>query len=228
MHRGTAPNHIHIFIRLINSDSGTFSRHGTFTPSLDTVSANGRPMYTQIGSNACIFNTEWFQILQPRFSLTSIQLLKRDITGLSGKFSLTSSSNLSDGLTLRWADIFYNHNTLLCIDWQNFLLVQIETRGYQIIKLPHGVYTYFISNPYIVQFWWICLPAKASAWHFKDTLRSGTQNFLISFFTSLSCLNINILYMSLDFIILTFTADTAKKLPPEEEATERFRICIVT
>ena len=39
MHRGTAPNHIHIFIRLINSDSGTFCRHGTFTPSLDKISA---------------------------------------------------------------------------------------------------------------------------------------------------------------------------------------------
>ena len=67
MHRGTAPNHIHIFNRLINSDSGTFSRHGTFTPSLDKVSANDRPLYTQIGSNACIFKRDWFQTLQPRF-----------------------------------------------------------------------------------------------------------------------------------------------------------------
>ena len=34
MHQGTAPNHIHIFIRFISSDSGTFSRHDTFTPAL--------------------------------------------------------------------------------------------------------------------------------------------------------------------------------------------------
>ena len=72
MHRGTAPNHIHIFIRLINSDSGTFSRHGTLTPSLDKVSADDRPLYTQIGSNACIFNTDWLQLLQPQFSLISL------------------------------------------------------------------------------------------------------------------------------------------------------------
>ena len=144
MHRGTAPNDIHIFIRLINSDSCTFSRHGTFTPSLDKVSANDRPLYTQIGSNACIFKTDWLQILQPWFSFTYLQLLKRDITGLSGKFSLASSNNLSDGLTLRWADNSYNHNTLLCIDWQNFLPVQLEARGYQTIKQLHGVFTYVI------------------------------------------------------------------------------------
>ena len=34
--------------------------------------------------------------------------------------------------------------------------------------------------------------------------------------------------MSNDFIILPFTAETAKEFPPEKEATERFRICIVT
>ena len=34
--------------------------------------------------------------------------------------------------------------------------------------------------------------------------------------------------MSLDFIILPFTADTAKEFPPEKKAMERFRICPVT
>ena len=56
MHRGTAPNDIHIFIPLISSDSGTFSRHGTFIPILDKVSANDRRLDTQISSNACSFN----------------------------------------------------------------------------------------------------------------------------------------------------------------------------
>ena len=147
IHRGTAPNDIHIFIRLISSDSGTFSRHGTFTPSLDKVSANDRRLYTENSSNACSFNTDWLRILKPRLLFTSHQLLNRDITGTTVKFSFASSSNLSDRLTLRWADIFYNHNTLLCIDWQNFLLVEIEVRGYQTIKPLHGAFTYFILYP---------------------------------------------------------------------------------
>ena len=150
MHRGTAPNHIHIFIRLINSDSGTFSRHGTFTPSLDKVSANDRLLYTQTDSNACSFNTDWLRILLPRLLLTSLQPLNRDTTGITREFSLASSSNLSDGLTLRWADNFYNHNTLLRFDWWNFLLVQIEARGYQTIKLLHCVFTYFMFYLYII------------------------------------------------------------------------------
>ena len=150
IHRSTAPNDIHIFIGLISSDSVTFSRHGTFTPTLDKVSAKDRQLLTQIGSKASSFKTDWLRILQPRFFLTSLQLLKRDIMGLSGKFPLASSSNLSDGLTLRWTDIFYNHNTLLCFDWQNFLLVQNEASGYQTIKLIHCVSTYFIFYPYII------------------------------------------------------------------------------
>ena len=95
MHRGTAPNDIHIFIRLISSDSGTFSRHGTFIPILDKISANDRRLHTQISSNACSFNTDWLRILQPRLFFTSLQLLNRDITGITGKFSTSSSSNLT-------------------------------------------------------------------------------------------------------------------------------------
>ena len=117
MHRGTAPNHIRIYIRPINSDSGTFSRHGTFTPSLAKVSANDRPLYTQIGCNASNFNADRHRTLHLRHFLSCLQLLNQDITRITDKFSLASSSNLSDGLTLRWADIFYNHNTLLRFDW---------------------------------------------------------------------------------------------------------------
>ena len=84
MHRGTAPNDIHIFIRLISSDSGTFSRHGTFIPILDKVSANDRQLDTQISSNECSFITDWLRILQPRLFFTSLQLLNRDITGNTG------------------------------------------------------------------------------------------------------------------------------------------------
>ena len=142
MLRGTAPNHIHIFI---NSDSGTFSRYMTFTPRLDKVFANDRRLYTQIGSSACSFNTDWLRILQPRFFLTCLQLLNRDITGITAEFPLASSSKLSEGLILRWADIFYNHNTLLSFDWWKFVLVQIVARGHQTIKLLIGRFTYFIS-----------------------------------------------------------------------------------
>ena len=51
--------------------------------------------------------------------LTSSSLLSNFSSGTSRflvENSLTSSRNLSDGLTLRRADVFYNHNTLLCID----------------------------------------------------------------------------------------------------------------
>ena len=44
---------------------------------------------------------------------------------------------------------------------------------------------------------------------------------------SLTCLDtnaLNIYSLLLNFIILPFTADTAKELPPEKKATERFRI----
>ena len=198
MHRVTAPKDIHIFTRLTSSDSGTFSRHGTFTPSLDKVSANDRPLYTQIGSNACIFNRDWLQILQPRFSLTSLQLLKRDITGLSGKFSFASCSNLSDGLTLRWADIFYNHNILLCIDWQNFLLVQIETRGYQTINY-HIVYIHTFSLTLILSNFdeFVC---QQKHQHDISRIRWGVELKISSFqiFKSLSCLKTNIFYLTLN------------------------------
>ena len=84
------------------------------------------------------------------FSALLCTLLNRDIKGITGKFSISSSSNMSDELTLRWADNFYNYNTLFCIDWQNFLLVQIEARGYQTIKLLNCVFTYFIFYPYVI------------------------------------------------------------------------------
>ena len=48
---------------------------------------------------------------------------------------------------------------------------------------------------------------------------------------SLTCLHtnaLNIYSLLLNFIILPFTADTAKELPPEKKATERFRIFPVT
>ena len=149
MHRGTAPNDIHIFIRLISSDSGTFSRHGTFIPILDKLckrQTTGHPnqqqrMQFQYGLTPDSPTSPFLH-----FSATS----QPGYHGNHGKFSLASSSNLSDELTLRWAHVFYNHNTLLCIDWQNFLLVQIETRGYQTIKILNCVITYFIFYPYII------------------------------------------------------------------------------
>ena len=70
------------------------------------------------------------RIIQPRPFRTTLQLLNRDITGLTRIFSLASSSNLSNELTLRWADIFYNHNTLLTLTDKNFFSFKIEARGY--------------------------------------------------------------------------------------------------
>ena len=84
IHRGTDPNDIHKFICLISSDSGTFSRHGTFIPILDKFSANERRLDTQISSNTCSFNTDWLRILHLRLFFTSLQLLNRDITGITG------------------------------------------------------------------------------------------------------------------------------------------------
>ena len=127
MHRGTAFNHIHILIRLISGDSDTFSRHGTFTPSLAQVSVRNRQLHTQIGSNACSFNTDWLRILQPHVFLTSRQLLNGDIKGLRGKLSPASCSNLNDGFTLRWSDILYNHNTLFRIDRRTYFSVQLKS-----------------------------------------------------------------------------------------------------
>ena len=48
---------------------------------------------------------------------------------------------------------------------------------------------------------------------------------------SLTCLDtyaLNIYSLLLNFIILPFTAYTAKELPPEKKATERFGIFLVT
>ena len=48
---------------------------------------------------------------------------------------------------------------------------------------------------------------------------------------SLTCLDtnaLNIYSLLLNFIILPFKADTAKELPPEKKASERFRIFLVT
>ena len=50
------------------------------------------------------------------FSALLCTLLNRDIKGITGKFSISSSSNLSDALTLGGADVFYNYNTLLPSD----------------------------------------------------------------------------------------------------------------
>ena len=50
------------------------------------------------------------------FSALLCTLLNRDIKGITGKFSISSSSNMSDALTLIWAEVFYNHNTLLPSD----------------------------------------------------------------------------------------------------------------
>ena len=54
--------------------------------------------------------------------------------------------------------------------------------------------------------------------HLKFSI-PGLVQTLISFTSHL---------MSLDSIILPFTADSAKESPPEKKATERFHICIVT
>ena len=119
-HRGAAPKHNHIFFRLINSDSGTLSTDGKFIPSLARVSESDNRLHNQIGSQAHGFIPDWLRLRQSRLFLTSFQLLDREIKGIRGNFSLTSSSNMNDGLTLNWADVLNNHSTLLRIDWQDF------------------------------------------------------------------------------------------------------------
>ena len=180
MHRSTAPNHIHIFIRLISSDSGTFSRHGTFTPSPDKVSANDRPLYTQIGSNACIFNTEWLHILQPRLFCTSLHTSQPGHKGDYGKI-LTLQLQQSEWRTHpemsrrllqpQHSSPFWQIKFSTPSNWSTWL------SDYQAITWR--IYILY-TIPLIFLIWWICLPAKSSAWHFKDTLRNGTQKFLNS------------------------------------------------
>ena len=127
------------------------------------------------------------------FSAVLCTLLNRDIKGITGKFSLTSSSNLSDALTPRWADVFYNHNTLLRSDWRNFLLVQIEPRGYQTIKLLHGVYTYFILYPYFSYFDGFVCQQKHQHDISRIRWRMELKVYSFQIFNSLSYLITNIL-----------------------------------
>ena len=179
MHRRTAPNHIHIFIRLISSDSGTFSRHGKFTPSLDKVSANDRPLYTQVGSNACIFNTDWLQILQPRLFRTSLHTSQ---PGHKGDFEKILTHHLQQS---EWRTHPEMSQRLLQPQHSPpFRLIKFSSRSkwstwlsdYQAITWR--IYILY-TIPLHFLFWWICLPAKTSAWHFKDTLSNGTQSFFI-------------------------------------------------
>ena len=130
-------------------------------------------------------------------AMTFLQLLKRDITVLSGEFSLASSSNLSDGLTLRWADNFYNHNTLPCFDWWISLLIQIEARGYQTIKLLRGVFTYFILYLNLSHFDEFGCQQRHQ--HDFSRIRWGMElkNSSFQIFNSLSCLVTNILHITL-------------------------------
>ena len=182
MHQGTAPNHIHIFIGLISSDSGTFSKQGTFIPSLVKISANGRPLYTQIGSNACIFNTNWLQIHQPRLFRTS---LHTSHPGNKGDYGKILNLQLQQYEWRTHPDM--SRRLLQPQHSPSFWLIKFSSRSnwstwlsdYQAITWR--IYIRY-TIPLVFLFWWICLPAKTSTWHFKDTLRNGTQNFLISNF----------------------------------------------
>ena len=67
---------------------------------------------------------------------------------------------------------------------------------------------------------------------FQGTVEERNSKFphfktLLSF-TCLDTNALNIYSLLLNFIILPFTADTAKELPPEKKATERFRVFPVT
>ena len=67
---------------------------------------------------------------------------------------------------------------------------------------------------------------------FQGTVEERNSNFPhFKFLLSLTCWDtnaLNIYSLLLNFIILPFTTDAAKELPPEKKATERFRIFPVT
>ena len=126
MHRGTAPNDIHIFIRLISSDSSTFSRHGTFIPILDKVSANDRRLDTQISSNAnlafssllCNFSTGKSRELQ--------EILARQLQQPEWRTHLEMSPRL---LQPQHSPLFWLTKFSSCSNWSTWL------SDYQVIKL---------------------------------------------------------------------------------------------
>ena len=115
MHRGTAPKDKHIVIRLISIDSGTFSRHRRLAPTLKkSLQTTDDCIPKLAASHAVSIRTD-----SVFSNLLFSELLCNFATGTPRGLRENSptSSNLSVGLTLRWAELSYKHNTLLSFDW---------------------------------------------------------------------------------------------------------------
>ena len=228
MHRRTAPNHIHIFIRLISSDSSTFSRHGTFTLSLDKVSANDRPLYTQNGSNACIFNTDWLQILQPRLFRTSLHTSE---PGHKGGYEKILTHQLQQS---EWRTHPEMSRRLLQPQHSPpFWLIKFSSRSNcstQLSDYQADTWRIYIlyTIPLLFLFLCICLPAKTSAWHDISRIRWGKELKVSSFqiFITLSCFNTDIFYITwhLTSSYYPWRLILQRNSRLKRKATERFRI----
>ena len=231
MHRDNAPNDIHIFIRLISSDSVTFSRHGTFIPILDKVSSNHRRLDTQISSNACSFNTDWLRILQPGLFFTSLQPLNRDITGITGNSRSPAPATWMTNSP--WDEPTSSTTTTLSFvltDKIFFLFklkhVAIRLSSYQIVYLHTLSFTPKLSN--FDEF--VC---QIKHQHDISRISWGVELKISSFqiFTSLSCLNTNTFYITRNvnwFHHITLHGWHCKGIPTGKESYGTFPYFAVT
>ena len=180
VHHVTAPNHIHIFIRLISSDCGTFSRHGTFTPqswqSLCKRQTTAHPYRQQRMQFQYGLTPDSSTAPLPNFSPTSPLGHHRDYSKIPARQLQQTewSTHPEMGrhlLQQQHSPPFWLIKFSSRSNWSTWL------SDFQAITWR--IYLFY-TIPLLFLFWWICLPAKTSAWHFKDTLRIGTQRFLIS------------------------------------------------
>ena len=104
---------------------------------------------------------------QSHLYINSLQILNGDIKGIWGNFSLATSSTMNDGLTLRWADILHNHNTLLCINIRFFDQIRSTCQsGYQAIIW--WIYIIFSIILIVLTFEWFV----GQDWREHDTSRT--------------------------------------------------------
>ena len=194
--RGTAPNDIHIFIRLISSDSGIFSRHGTLIPILDKVAANDRRLHTQSAAThpVSIWTKSGFS------ELTYSSLLSNFSSGTS-RF-LVENSRLPAPATWvtnsPWDEPTSSTTTTL-----SFVL---SDKIFFLYKLKHVAIR--LSSHYIVYLHTLsCTPilsnfdgfvCQQKHQHDISRIRWGTELKISSFqiFIALSCSTTNILYIT--------------------------------
>ena len=160
------------------------------------------------------------------------------IPGLSLPISATTFSLRAHGGGWKWQNEFWQNlkvtQYLLEMKWSPHAGSQFSQTFQGILRLDyqlvdsHTLIIFYLLIPIR----WNCLPAMTSAWHFKDTLRNETKNFLISIPCSpwliytLTPSNFTHYYLILSK--LPFNTETIKKFRAEKKTTETLRIYTVT